>query len=410
MAFNPQRWARYQFNQQAIYFRHDHPSWFAPNRAGDQLLQQQTQELTAVRQKFLARLPDAEAKAYMGRYQYLSAENLQELWFHITNRCNLSCRHCLFTSGPNADGELSAELILGRAAEAAELGCHIFALTGGEPLCHPEFDQILNGLLAIPDAHVVILTNGLLIEQLLAIDCDLSRVHLQVSVDGLENQHDAIRGNGSFAKLQRQLLLLKQRQLPFTLSMCVERRTLQDMAALVEFAAEVGARTLHYLWYFVLGRGSDAGYVPAEEILPEFVAAVEQAEALGIQIDNLTALKTQVFAPAGTIHDGSSSGWESAAIGWDGQLYPSAALVGNEQLATLIEVDLKTAWQQSPVLEEIRKATIAADTSALRYFTGGGDLDHSFIHGGEFLGSDPYLPLYEQIMLWLIEREAMRAK
>lgn len=215
MSFDPRIWTRYEFEQQPIYFRQDHPSWFAPNQAGEQLLQKSPEPCSAAQAKFFARLPDAEAKSYPGRYQYLNTDRLQELWFHVTNRCNLSCRHCLFSSGPAAaDGELSADLILQRAAEAAELGCRIFALTGGEPLCHPEIGQILTGLLAIPDAHVVILSNGLLIEELLAGDYDLSRIHLQLSVDGLDERHDAIRGNGTFAKLQSQLRLLQQRQLP----------------------------------------------------------------------------------------------------------------------------------------------------------------------------------------------------
>ena len=408
MAFDPRVWTRYQFEQQSIYFRQDHPSWFAPNQAGEQLLQKTPEHCSAAQAKFLARLPDAEAKSYPGRYPYLNADRLQELWFHVTNRCNLNCRHCLFSSGPVSDGELSAELILQRAAEAAELGCRIFALTGGEPLCHPEIGEILTGLLAVPGAHVVILSNGLLIEELLAGDYDLSRIHLQLSVDGLDERHDAIRGNGTFAKLQTQLRLLQQRQFPFTLSMCVERRNLQNMAALVDFAAKVGAANLHYLWYFIQGRADDSGYVPPQEIFPHFVDAVERAEQLGVQIDNLTALKTQIFSPAGTVHDGSSSGWESAAIGWDGQLYPSAALVGNPQVATPIAGSLKDAWQNSPVLEDIRRTSIVNETGPLRYFTGGGDLDHSFIHGGSFLGNDPYLPLYEQIMFWLIAREAQR--
>jgi len=69
MAFNPQLWTRYQFNQQPIYFRNDHPSWFAPNVAGEQLLQNLRASGTLQQEKFLARLPDATAKDYPGRYQ-----------------------------------------------------------------------------------------------------------------------------------------------------------------------------------------------------------------------------------------------------------------------------------------------------------------------------------------------------
>ena len=55
-------------------------------------------------------------------------------------------------------------------------------------------------------------------------------------------------------------------------------------------------------------------------------------------------MRTQVFAPAGTFHDGSNSGWESVAIGPDGKLYPSAALVGVEELAEELSDGLEAAW------------------------------------------------------------------
>lgn len=409
MAYNPQLWTRYEFDKLPIYVRSDRPTWFVPNNQGEAMLHSLNgQEEHPSRNKFLSRLPDASAVAYAGRYQYLKTDRLNELWLHITNRCNLSCHHCLFTSGPDSAEEMSAEQILRKASEAVTLGCRIFALTGGEPFFHPEFSQILSGLLEFPECHVVILTNGLLLEQKLTDDFDLSRVHLQISVDGLDDRHDAIRGQGTFVQLRKQLLVLKQRGIPFTLSMCVERRNLDDMASLVDFAAEVGASNLHYLWYFIQGRGTDAGFVSPDEIFPRFIAAVDKAEQAGIQIDNLTALKTQIFAPAGTLHDGSGSGWESAAIGPDGNLYPSAALVGNQDLVTPVNGSLADAWHNSPILEKIRRATIAAIVDPLRYFTGGGDLDHSWIHGGQFSGTDPYLPLYEQIMFWLIQREANR--
>ncbi|MEE4253371.1 MAG: DUF5714 domain-containing protein [Desulfuromusa sp.] len=408
MTYNPELWTRYEFEHSPIYIRSDHPSWFVPNIKGEALLSSGGEGEISSRDKFLSRLPDAPAVEYWGRHEHLQHDQLKELWLHITNRCNLSCHHCLFTSGPASTEEMSAELVLSRAEEAADLGCRIFALTGGEPFFHPQFSEILSGLLAFPDCHVVILTNGLLLEQKLTDDFDLSRVHLQISVDGLDDRHDAIRGQGTFVQLRKQLLALKQRGIPFTLSMCVERRNLEDMAALVDFAAEVGASNLHYLWYFIQGRGTDSGFVSPEEIFPRFVAAVERAEQAGIQIDNLTALKTQIFAPAGTRHDGSGSGWESAAIGPDGNLYPSAALVANPDLVTPMPGSLAEAWKNSPILEKIRRATIATVKDPLRYFTGGGDLDHSWIHGGQFSGTDPYLPLYEKIMFWLIHRQASR--
>jgi SAM-dependent methyltransferase len=130
--------------------------------------------------------------------------------------------------------------------------------------------------------------------------------------------------------------------------------------------------------------------------------------AAGVSIDNLEALRSQVFAPSGTVHDGAGSGWESLAVGPDGKIYPSPALVGVEALGTEIDYDLGEGWRRSPVLEALRNVTAAYLSSPWRFLLGGGDPDHSYLHGGEFMGHDPYWPLYTQTAMWLIAREAAR--
>lgn len=411
MAFNPDIWSRYEYEGIPIYIRSDHPVWFVPNQAGDQLLQEMTHGKLAPDDRrnsyFLERLPDPPPGRFPGRGQLLDNTRLQELWFHITNRCNLTCRHCLFASSPDDATELDAAIILQRAEEAHAHGCRIFSLTGGEPLVHRQFDTIMDGLLALPDSQVVILTNGLLLEKVFSQKkWDWRRIHLQVSVDGLESRHDQIRGQGSFRMLRAQLLWLQQLQTPFTVSMCVERSNLGEMSGVVDFAADCGASGLHFMWYFIRGRGNAEHFATPEEIFEQLKLASQRAESRGIGIDNLDSLRTQIFAPSGTYHDGSTSGWEALAIGPDGQLYPSAALVGMKQLATPLDQGLFQAWQDSTILKEIRSSSVVHSTSPLRFFLGGGDSDHSFTHCGEFVGCDPYLPLYEKSMLWLISREA----
>jgi SAM-dependent methyltransferase len=93
-------------------------------------------------------------------------------------------------------------------------------------------------------------------------------------------------------------------------------------------------------------------------------------------------------------------------VGVDGQLYPSAALAGVAELATGLESGLAGAWQNSPVLQRIRQATAAGLDSSWRLLLGGGDLDHSYLYGGSFIGDDPYTPLHEQLARWQIVREA----
>ncbi len=403
-----------EFEGTPIYVRPDRPDWFVPNAAGDKVLRSPTAGAGCVAavqaERFLSRLPDEPPQEYRGRAEVLAADSLSELWLHVTNRCNMTCQHCLFSSAPDDAAELPAARILELARQARSLGCRVFALTGGEPFVHGQFDDVVDGLLAHDGTRVVVLTNGTTLRRHEALlrRWSSERLHLQISVDGLADRHDRVRGRGAFSHLRQELAWLRVQGVPFTLSLCVMRDNVRHLPNLVDWAAEAGAANVHFMWYFVRGRGGPAGWAAPEEIFEPFREAALRAEAAGVGLDNLDALKSQVFAPAGTIHDGTSAGWESLAIGPDGRLYPSPALVGVEALATDLGDDLAAAWRGSPVLERIRSETAAGLDSPLRFILGGGDLDHCYLRAGRFSGCDPYEPLHQRTALWLIAREASR--
>jgi MoaA/NifB/PqqE/SkfB family radical SAM enzyme/SAM-dependent methyltransferase len=382
-----------------------------PNAAGDEILRSILEghgpDGGLSTQRFLSRIPDTRPRSYGGRTGTLSIERIAELWFHLTDRCNMACSHCLFASSPGDGRELPLDRVLAIGAEAYGIGCRLFALTGGEPLVHPHIERIVRELLGHEGAHVAMLTNALVLRPFLErLAPDPAFFHLQISLDGLSVHHDRIRGKGAFETLLPTLQWLKREGRPYTLSMCVNDANVHEMPDVIDFAASVGARNVHYMWYFVRGRGKKSGFVPVETLFEELVRSADRAERLGISIDNLEALKTQVFAPAGTLHDGGTAGWESLAVGPDERLYPSAALVGVTELASDMPAGLVDAWRESPVLSRIRESSAGELASPLRFLLGGGDLDHSYLHSGAFLGGDPYEALYERTALWLIGREA----
>ena len=411
-AFVPPAWTRLEFEDTPVYVRDCRPGWFVPNAAGDRLLRQlaagASPDGTPSTARFLERLPAGDRIDYSGRSAYLSSGHLRELWFHLTNRCNMACRHCLFASSPGEHPELATGDVLRRIDQASEFGCRVFALTGGEPFIHPGFGDIVEAILDRPETHVVVLTNGSCLRQneqaMLRWGAD--RFHLQISVDGLPPRHDAVRGPNAFDKLAEQVEVLSAHGFPFTVSMCVDAENVDDMPGLVETAAELGASNVHYMWLFVRGRAGKERFAPVNRIFEALRRADAEAQRLGISVDNIEAFKTQVFAPSGTIHDGSTCGWESAAIGPDGCLYPSAALVGVPELAAPVGSSLADAWRESAPLEAVRHTSARIVPSPLRFIIGGGDTDHSYISGNTWVGGDPYGPLYEKIVLWLMTREA----
>ncbi|SHE42522.1 Radical SAM superfamily enzyme, MoaA/NifB/PqqE/SkfB family [Desulfacinum infernum DSM 9756] len=411
MPFDPREWVRMDWEATPIYVRPDPPCWFVPNETGDRLLQEALRKpdipLSHDAARFWRRLPESSPSRYAGRAEILKPHRLKEFWIHLTDRCNLACLHCLFASSPTRARELPADRVLESARQAHELGCRLFALTGGEPFVHPHIHRILQGLLALPDAHVAVLTNGLAARSVLErLPWDPQRLHLQVSLDGLEESHDAVRGRGTFERTLRELRALSRMGIPFTLSMCPTRSNLADVPHMADAARDAGASNIHFMWYFVRGRAVSKEFVPPDELLDAVRCAAERAEDSGVSVDNVQSLASQVFSPPGTRYDGGGAAWESLALGPDGNLYPSAALVDVPELAVPWPRGLERAWKDSPVFEQIRRQTAARLEDPLRFILGGGDPDHSYLAAGRFVGADPYQDLYRNLALWLIARRA----
>ncbi len=214
--------------------------------------------------------------------------------------------------------------------------------------------------------------------------------------------------SGVFIHLEQQLCWLREQGWRYTWSCCVTKENARDLTWLVDMLRTKGCCTAPDVGTFIRGRGSVAQHLQPPELLQPVLAALLRAEQRGITIDNIENLKAQIFSAPGTIHDGSSAGWEAAAIGPDNQLYPSAATIGLAELATPLDQGLLQAWQQSPILARIRQTSVAGLSDPWRFLLGGGDLDHCYHHNGSFVGADPYQPLFEQLSLQLIKQAADR--
>ena len=84
----------------------------------------------------------------------------------ITGKCNLNCLHC-FNAKDNAplNTELSYEDVINILDQAREIGIQAFTITGGEPLVHPRFLDIVRAIYERDMFIFELNTNGLLITQ-----------------------------------------------------------------------------------------------------------------------------------------------------------------------------------------------------------------------------------------------------
>lgn len=119
--------------------------------------------------------------------------SLRYLELQITDRCNLRCKHCyIYDKGGS---ELSPWQIKDILKEFEEMQGLRVLISGGEPLMHQGFEEI-NAMLPEFFIRKVLFTNGLLLnkKRLKGLNVD----EMQISIDGLEEAHDSLRGKGTF--------------------------------------------------------------------------------------------------------------------------------------------------------------------------------------------------------------------
>jgi MoaA/NifB/PqqE/SkfB family radical SAM enzyme/ubiquinone/menaquinone biosynthesis C-methylase UbiE len=430
---NIKKYKRLSYNGTSIYIDPEKPDWFIPTKNTDFLLQKinennslQASVLEYSRlfgadidetfyriRNFLSRLENGSSDEYKGRHHYRKTEVLKECWFHITNQCNINCTHCMFSSYDRSGAGLSCEDVSRCFHEAFALGCRVFYFTGGEPFLSHDFISLCNEILKKEDTHIVILTNGKDINRFdkWLQSLPKERAHFQLSIDGTEKNHDAFRGKGAFQELLRSFRYLKSLGFPITLAMLVNKKNVRDMSAIVDLAGDYKIENIHYLWLFQKGKADKSIFAEPGSIVIELIKAYEKAIRRGISIDNFEIIKSQIFSLSGTRFDLSNAAWESLAIGPDGKVYPSPALIFEEELAAgNISEGLENIWKNSPVLRKIRRASLIGHekyrNNPFKYLIGGGDIDHSYIAGKTLVGDDPYTAIYSQTALYLLSSEA----
>ena len=117
------------------------------------------------------------------------------LTYEVTWRCNLACGYC--DRHTPMRREMQLDEIFSAFGAFYALGMRHTNLDGGEPLTHRHIAPIVAWLVQRRVA-VTMHTNGILIPRYMDLVRKLALV--KISLDGLQDQHDAMRGTGSFAK------------------------------------------------------------------------------------------------------------------------------------------------------------------------------------------------------------------
>jgi len=188
---------------------------------------------------------------------------LRSLYLYLTASCNLRCRHCWiapeFSSRPVPLKAINPKALQDAVIEAKTLGLAHAKLTGGEPMLHPQFKEIVD-MLTGEGLSMNLETNGTMITREIAhyLRKKTNVKAVSISIDSsVPDEHDAFRGvRGAFdAALSGLDNLVEAGYATCQVIMSVHRGNRDRMEDLARLATDHKAASVKFNPVGSIGRG-----------------------------------------------------------------------------------------------------------------------------------------------------------
>jgi radical SAM protein with 4Fe4S-binding SPASM domain len=287
---------------------------------------------------------------------------------HLTERCNLRCRHC-YQTGELSD-EMSLPEIKAMIGEVSEMlkdwsenyniaFAPSFNVTGGEPFLRRDIFPVLEEITKKGfDAYL--LSNGILISREKAETlAGLGIKGVQISIEGPEDIHDSVRGAGSMASSIKGIQNLLDAGIEVTLNTTLSDINATHFMDVIELASSLGVQKVGFSRLVPSGRGEGLlNSMLKSADLKDLYAKIFSLSTPGLQIVTGDPVASQMKMPA--VDDsnvkvpsgGCAAGVSGLTILPDGTVTPCRRMpvpIGNVKKDSLREI-----WATSGVLRALR--------------------------------------------------------
>lgn len=186
--------------------------------------------------------------------------------WNITRACNLRCKHCYYDASTPLDDELDTEQAFALIDDIAEtFGDNVrVTLGGGEPLVRKDlFEIVAYG--KERGVSLVLASNGIMLtEDTAARLKDAGIDEVIIAIDGMQQTHDTIRGNGVFEKAVAGVRACKAAGMSVVIDPCIMKQNEGETAKILDLSEELGARQCRIFHYIAMGRGETE--IPDDEL------------------------------------------------------------------------------------------------------------------------------------------------
>ncbi len=158
----------------------------------------------------------------------------------VTSRCNLQCLHC-YSAEVNCENELKTHEVKSAIDILLKNGVNHVTVSGGEPFLRSDIFDILK--YSSERARTGIVCNGTLLGKGVArrlSGIDIS--HLMISVDGIGETHDNLRGKNSYKRTVKGIFNSLDYGLPLGASTTLTRLNCSHIMDVYDFLRENSIR------------------------------------------------------------------------------------------------------------------------------------------------------------------------
>jgi Y-X(10)_GDL-associated radical SAM protein len=178
--------------------------------------------------------------------------------WEITLACDLKCHHCGSRAGKRRAGELTTEESLDLVRQLARMGTREVTLIGGEAYLRRDWLEIIREV-RDQGMDCTMQSGGLnLTEDRIKAAVDAGLQGLGISIDGLRDVHDRVRGvKGSFDAAFRALHAIQKCGITSSVNTQITSLVIPQLRELMNLFIEAGAKNWQIQLTVAMGRAAD---------------------------------------------------------------------------------------------------------------------------------------------------------
>ena len=292
--------------------------------------------------------------------------------WEITLRCDLACVHCGSRAGRARPDELTTAECLDLVDQMADLGVREVTLIGGEAYLHDGWLDIVRALRR-RGMQATMTTGGRgLTAERVAAAAEAGLQSVSVSIDGVEETHDRLRGvRGSYQSALSALQHLRAAGIAIAVNTQINRLSMPELPAILETIIAAGARAWQLQLTAAMGRAADQPDLlpqPSDllELFPLLAQLKGRCQQAGVMMwpgNNIGYFGPYESLLRGTLPRGhmASCGAGCTTLG----IEADGAVKGCPSLQTdpwtggnLRDASLRDIWQRSAPLRYTRDRTV----------------------------------------------------